>query len=970
LRPKQPSQTCERVCRRKKAMTDVLLFSVKRAYIVARFALLCFLIFCPLGLSAQQTGRIEGQILDPSSALIPGAEISLTGQGRTFTTTSGEDGRYVLKSIPVGLYLVSIEAKGFAQYLKPEVRIEAGRTQIINASLVIEVEQQQVQVSGQANGLSVNPDENSNAIVLNGASLDALSDNPDEMQSELQALAGPAAGPNGGQIYIDGFTGGQLPPKSSIREIRINQNPFSAEFDRLGYGRIEIFTKPGTDKFNGAVMGFGNTSALDTRNPLLVERPSYYNYDIRGHVDGPLFNHSSSYFVTAGGRRLNSQSVISAINPEDTSARLNVTTPNPQTTLFFSPRFDFMVGKSDTVTLRYSMNRFSQSGAGVGQLNLPEQAYSQTNWDDTLQVSDSHIVSAHLLTETRFQWRHINNGLSSDETTPTITVQGSFVSGGNSLGTVYDHQNIYELANTSTLAAGQHTMRFGVRLRSYDDANESTSGANGAYTFSSLAGYAAKTPDQYSVTVVRNPTTHVALFDGALFFQDDWRWKPNLTLSSGLRFEGQNRISNHADWAPRLALAWGLGHPSNGHSKTVLRAGYGWFYNRFNVPDSFTSASGTPYIVQAIQQNLVNQETYTVSDPAFFNPGISGPPPGIGGVGTPTMYSVSPHFHAALDMEAGIGFDRQLTKNVTTNATYLYTRGIHQYLTNNVSAPLFDPSSYELMGPSSNILNYQFQSGGVYSEHQVIATVNMKLKRVSLFGTYTYTDAHSDTQGVGFFPSIADNPGLDYGRPNFDIRNRLNLIGTLSLPGKVSIAPLFVYYSGTPYNITLGKDLTGNNQFNARPTYGVCGAANVVTTRYGCLDTDPRGKGERIIPYGLGTGPSNVILNLRVSKVIGIGPRTGGSGSVGNSSQNGGAGSSRGLTGNAGPGAFDAKSPRKYKLTLVGEADNALNTINWAPPNGVLSSPLFGSSQSLAGGPFATHTPGNRSIYVQAMFSF
>jgi hypothetical protein len=247
----------------------------------------------------------------------------------------------------------------------------------------------------------------------------------------------------------------------------------------------------------------------------------------------------------------------------------------------------------------------------------------------------------------------------------------------------------------------------------------------------------------------------------------------------------------------------------------------------------------------------------------------------------------------------------------------------------------------------------------------------MKLKRVSLFGTYTYSHAQSDTQGVNSFPSVPQNPGIDYGRPNFAIRNRLNLIGTLSLPGKVSVAPLFIYYSGTPYNITIGKDLTGNNQFNARPTYGVCGAPNVVATRYGCLDTAPEGKGEQIIPYGLGTGPSNVVLNLRISKVIGIGPRIGGSGPVVvTGSQSGGGTSSHGLTGGSGPGAFDAKSPRKYKLTLVGEADNALNIVNWAPPNGVLSSPLFGSSQSLAGGPFSTHTPGNRSIYVQAMFSF
>ena len=91
---------------------------------------------------------------------------------------------------------------------------------------------------------------------------------PMSCNRSLEALAGPSAGPNGGQIYIDGFTGGQLPSKSSIREIRVNQNPFSAQYDSLGYGRIEILTKPGTDKLHGQLfaerqrLGFQHAESL------------------------------------------------------------------------------------------------------------------------------------------------------------------------------------------------------------------------------------------------------------------------------------------------------------------------------------------------------------------------------------------------------------------------------------------------------------------------------------------------------------------------------------------------------------------------------------------------------------------------------------------------------------------------------------------------------------------------------------
>ena len=152
----------------------------------------------------------------------------------------------------------------------------AGQARQLNVTLTIAVQQQDITVNDQTAGVSLNSDENSSALVIKGSDLDALSDDPDELQNELQALAGPAAGPNGGQIYIDGFTGGQIPPKSSIREIRINQNPFSAEFDQIGYGRIEILTKPGSDKFSGHLTSFGNHSAWNTANPLVKQQPSYY----------------------------------------------------------------------------------------------------------------------------------------------------------------------------------------------------------------------------------------------------------------------------------------------------------------------------------------------------------------------------------------------------------------------------------------------------------------------------------------------------------------------------------------------------------------------------------------------------------------------------------------------------------------------------------------------------------------------
>ena len=161
--------------------------------------------------------------------------------------------------------------------------------------MALQEQQQQVNVRADTVQLSVDPESNQSATVISGDALNALSDDPDELQAELTALAGPAMGPNGGQIYIDGFTGGQLPPKSSILAIRINQNPFSAQYDRPGYGRIEIITKPGTDKFHGGASIQGQDKALNTSTPFLGtanQQPDYHTFfyrqcdraDPSGHV--------------------------------------------------------------------------------------------------------------------------------------------------------------------------------------------------------------------------------------------------------------------------------------------------------------------------------------------------------------------------------------------------------------------------------------------------------------------------------------------------------------------------------------------------------------------------------------------------------------------------------------------------------------------------------------------------------------
>ncbi|MGH9735538.1 MAG: carboxypeptidase regulatory-like domain-containing protein, partial [Candidatus Acidiferrales bacterium] len=371
------------------------------------------------------TGSVRGQVTDPSGAALVGATVLVTGpDGQTLTATTGKNGTYEVTGLAPGNYKVEALAKGFAVFEQDNVQVTAGQAEKLAITLAIETQQEKVIVSSEAETLSVAPESNAGAIVISGKELDALSNDPDELQSDLQALAGPSAGPNGGQMYIDGFTAGQLPPKSSIREIRINQNPFSAEYDKLGYGRIEIFTKPGTDQFHGEVSAMGNDSGLNTRSPFLGDapQPGYYSDMLEANVGGPL-SKKASFFLFAQHRNINDLSIIDAAAPPTyTPGDFQQAIPNTHGRTNIGPRLDYQLGKNDTLTVRYQYWRNNEQNQGIGAFTLPTQAYNTLETEQTVQAGETHLFGSNIVNETRFQFVRDVTNQTPTSTLPTINV--------------------------------------------------------------------------------------------------------------------------------------------------------------------------------------------------------------------------------------------------------------------------------------------------------------------------------------------------------------------------------------------------------------------------------------------------------------------------------------------------------------------------------------------------------------------
>src|SRR5262249_29715485 len=154
--------------------------------------------------------------------------------------------------------------------------------------------------------------------------------------------------------------GGQLPPKSSIREIRINQNPFSSEYDKLGYGRVEIFTKPGTDKIHGQFFIDGNASAFNTRNPFSGDAnlPEYHTVFLNGNVGGPLSKNASS-FSSVDHPNIDDFPVVNAqvLDPNFNPVTFSDNVAHPRTRTNLTPRLDYQVSGNNTLTMRYQYFR-------------------------------------------------------------------------------------------------------------------------------------------------------------------------------------------------------------------------------------------------------------------------------------------------------------------------------------------------------------------------------------------------------------------------------------------------------------------------------------------------------------------------------------------------------------------------------------------------------------------------------------
>jgi hypothetical protein len=973
-----------------------------------------FTLFINSTIFAQSTGSVSGQVYDSLGAVVVGATVTAVDAGakEKSTVTNGQ-GAFTIAGLAPGKYTVRVVSPKFALYENTEVEIKAGQKEDLTIALSIEEVKTEVEVTNDGQ-ISTDSDSNQSATVLKEKDLEALPDDPNELEAALQALAGPSAGPNGGQIYIDGFTGGRIPPKEAIREIRINQNPFSAEYDRLGFGRIEILTKPGSDKWRGQAFINFNDESLNSRNPFAQNRASSQTRFYGGNVSGPIQKGKSSFFLDVSNRAIDNAAIVNALilDPAFNVVPFTQEFTIPNRRFSISPRFDYQINDANTLVARYSFTRFTTENQGIGDLSLPSRGYSTVTSEHNIRLTETWIVNPKTVNETRFQYEFSNREQTGDNSVPTINVSSAFSGGGAQIGLNYNRQNSWELQNYTTTALGaknEHSIKFGFRMRGITLKDRSESGFGGTFNFfgfvdqngtpndtsddivvSPLEQYRQKllgnpdprfNPNSFIITA-GNPLADVSQFDVGAFISDDWRISPSLTLGFGLRYENQTNINSNFNFAPRFSFAYSPGAGGAKQPKTVFRGGIGIFYDRFS--ESLTLQTNRFDGAQQLNFNIFSAETDPVqraaaiallSQPVFTLNGVSNLPTTAQiAAAVPfstTIRQTSDDLQAPYTIQAALGVERQLPFKTTMAVFYIGSRTNNLLRTRNVNAPVC-PSQLNCNGalrPNPTLGNiYEYESTGVLNQHQIIFNFRTNVSNtIQLFGNYRLAFAKSDTDSVNSFPAYSYDLSSEYGTSSLDIRHNAFIGGSITLPWQIRVSPFIIMSSGRPFNITLGGDPNGDSVQTERPTFAQVNArCNQLGLTNSFCDISDVSDVNAIIPRNYGRGPSFFVVNMNFSRTFGFGgkkdvvaatenptPQGGGQNPVaggGNRRAGGGGNRGGGNRGGGGGGGFGGGSDSPYNLTLGLQVTNVFNNVNFNTPIGNLSSSRFGQSTSTAGG--------------------
>jgi outer membrane receptor protein involved in Fe transport len=741
---------------------------------------------------------VAGAVQDQTGAILPGASVQLVTSGGVVIQTIVSDaaGAFHFDRVPPGDYNLRVEFSGFAP---KETRVRIGGRAPGPLTIVMQIEglAQEVSVSGGGNETSARGDANLDAVTIGDKALDDLPilDN-DVIGALSRFLDASAIGTNGATIVVDGVEVNALAVSASaVQQVKINQDPYAAEYMRPGRGRIEIVTKPGGRDYSGTFNIRFRDSTFYATNAFAATKAPEQRRIFEGTLGGPVAGAAKTNFmISASHDAEDNQSIVFA---DTLGGPVQSNVPTPLTNSLVSATINRQQGESHTVSLRFSHQHHSVHNQGVGGINLPEVARDTSEQEDDLTYSQQTIVSPSLLHEFRLMVGVEREPFVSLTNQPKIVVNDAFVGGGAQADSLRTERH-FTLVDAMTWSTKRQTLKAGVNIpdwswRGYND----DTNTGGTFYFASLADYASSRP--YSFIQQRGDGNVLFLEKVlGLFAQDEIRIRPNLTVDVGLRYDWQNYFHDDNNLAPRFSFAYAPGE----HGRTVVRGGAGVFDDR----------TGPGPIQDLLRYDGHHLERVVLTDPGYPNALA----PGQTLLALPSsVVQLASDVTIPFTLQYSVGVERQLAPKTTLAVTFIGSRGYNMFRSRDLNAPA--PPLFLARPDPSRGIEREIESAGTMRSASLQFTLRGASKRFNGTAQYSYGRTYNDTSGIGWMPPNNYDLSLEYGPADFDRRHTVELFGSWTAGTWFTLGASLEAYTGRPYSLTLGTDLFNTGTANARP---------------------------------------------------------------------------------------------------------------------------------------------------------
>lgn len=763
-------------------------------------AALAILLALPSAARAQRATSqpVTGVAIDTTGAVLPNADVVLTttSGGTVAQTMTDAAGNFRFDAVPQGRYEVHVAFEGF-QPTTSRVTVGARAPSPMRITLPLASLKQEVTVSNQAAEVSTAAGTNSDAVTIDQTMLDSLPVFDQDLISTVSRfLDAGAIGSGGATVIVNGMEVSALRVSASaVQQIKINQDPYSAEYARPGRGRIEILTKPGSSEYHGEGNIFFRDAALDARNAFAFTKPDDRKHIVEGTLGGPLASSGKTSFMLSGHDQVEDQQAF--VYAVGLDGIIQQVAPQPNRQSLIAGSITRQMSNAVTVAIRPNYEYESTENRGVGGTTLVSAGTNFEHREEQLTYTQQTIFRPTLVSQFQVLVGHEREPTVSVSRDQGLVVAGAFT-GGGAQGDLTRTETHMQMNASLGWTKGRHLVQAGFQLpdwseRGFDDRTN----FGGTFYFANLPLYQARRPYAFVQQQGNGVLSFLEKQVGA-YVKDDFQWSPSVTLSYGVRYDWQNYFGDTNNVAPRASIAYAPG----ARKTNVIRAGAGVFNDR----------SGPVAIADLLHYQPGGLVKSVITDPGFPDPYANGPAVAQ----PPSLVVLAPNVQIPQTVQYSIGVDHQLLKSTTLSVTYAGSHGFHLFRSRDINAP--PPPLYQSRpDPTVGVLRQIESSGRQQSDSLSVTLRGRMTKWFNGQAQYALARTHNDTNGINWFPANDYDLSGEYARADFDRLQRLALLGRVA-PRKIAdIGLSLTMNSAGPYTELLGVDVYNNARGRARP---------------------------------------------------------------------------------------------------------------------------------------------------------